>query len=98
MRAQRSSDHSRHFEKAASSAASGALRNRSSRKAGRHVVSIDGPIEDLRSARRRSYERANLFDVGEDVAELSREELQLLAGKLEARQIRDTLHILSSEA
>ena len=39
-------------------------------------------------------ERANLFDVGEDVAELPREQLELLGGQLQPRELRDPLHIL----
>ena len=69
------------LKRPASSAASGALASSSDRDSvgRRHVVAIDRTIQHLRGRRDAGrVERANLFDVGQDVAELPGEQVELL--------------------
>ena len=84
----------------ASTAASGALRSSSlsRQRRPRHIVAIDRAIDDLRGRRDAGgVERANLFDVGEDVAELPGKQIELVVRQLEPREFRDPLHILPAQ-
>jgi hypothetical protein len=92
-----STDHSRHFEQPGFERRIRRVveQLRPRQRGRRHIVAIDRAIHDLRRRRDAGgIQRANLFDVSEDVAELPGEEIELVLRQLEPGQFRDALNIL----